>query len=556
MVRFFTTRAKVLLQKRQTTIFSAAVVIMATVALSRILGLIRDRMLIGRFTTEELGIYFAAFRVPNLIFELLVMGALSTAFIPVISALLAKEKSKEAFHVASSVMNIGSTLFAVIAILMFIFTREVASFIAPGFSAQQLDTMIPFIRIMLLGQVGPLLIGNFLTGILQSFRLFIVPAIAPVVYNVGIIAAIIFLTPTLGLYAPVWGVVIGAMLFFAIQIPLVYSVGYRHRLTFDWKNKDVKTVGKLMLPRTFGVAVSQVDATVDLILATLLGAPSVTYFNLAQHLQLVPVGLFGIPIAIAALPSLSISTVNNNKNEFKTLFISGIHQILFFVLPASVILVVLRIPLVRLVFGAHHFDWPATVLTGKTLAAFSVSLFAQSVVQLMSRAFFALQDSKTPVVVGVIAIISNIIFSIFFITNLGLPVWGLGLSASIASIINAFLLLVLIYNKISGFDLRVMFVPIIKMSIATAFTGVFLYVPMKLLDQLIFDTTRTINLIMLTIIVTVIGLGVYTGISFLLRLEEVALFKVFASKVVKIKSLLLDPPTEVVDNVDTQHMQN
>lgn len=555
MVKLFTQRAKVLFQKKQTTIFSAAVVIMATVAMSRILGLVRDRMLAGRFTTDELGVYFAAFRIPNLIFELLVMGALSTAFIPVISALVAKDKNKEAFYVASSVINIGSIILGIAGLLLFIFTKQVASFIAPGFSPEELEVLIPFTRIMLIGQVGPLLIGNFLTGILQSFRLFIVPAIAPVVYNIGIIGAILFLTPTLGLYAPVWGVVIGAFLFLIIQIPLVYSVGYRHRIVADYKNKDVRIVGKLMLPRTFGVAISQVDATVDLILATLLGARNVTIFNFAQHLQLVPVGLFGIPIATAALPSLSITTIRENKNEFKTLFINGIHQILFFVLPASVILVVLRIPLVRLVFGADHFDWEATVLTGKTVAAFSLSLFAQSIVQLMSRAFFALQDSKTPVIVGIIAIATNILLSVIFVTRIGLPVWGLGMSASIASIVNAFLLFILIYRKIGGFDLRSVFIPVIKMCIATAITGVSLYVPMKLLDQLIFDTTRTINLIMLTIVVTVIGLFVYILISFLLHLEEVALFKVFASKVIKVRQILLDTSSEVVDNVDTQHMK-
>ncbi len=554
MVRLFTQRVRLLFKKKQTTIFSAAFVIMTTVALSRVLGLVRDRMLAGRFTTDELGIYFAAFRIPNLIFELLVMGALSTAFIPVISSLLAKNKSDEAFHVASSIINIGSIIFGIVGLLLFIFTRQVADFIAPGFSQEELNVLIPFTRIMLIGQVAPLLIGNFLTGILQSFRLFIVPAIAPVVYNIGIIAAIIFLTPTLGLYAPVWGVVIGAILFFLIQIPLVYSVGYKHRLTLDYKNKDVRTVGRLMLPRTFGVAVSQIDATVDLILATLLGARSVTIFNFAQHLQLVPVGLFGIPIATAALPSLSIKTLSKNKKEFKTLFISGIHQILFFVLPASVMLVVLRIPLVRLIFGADHFDWESTVLTGKTLAAFSLSLFAQSTVQLLSRAFFALQDSKTPVIVGIVAIATNIFFSIIFITRMGLPVWGLGLSASIASVLNAVALLILMHKKVGGFNLKQFFVPIIKMGIATAITGVFLYVPMKLLDQLIFDTTRTINLIMLTVVVTIIGLGVYTGISFLLKLEEIVLFKVFAKKVIKMKQLFIDTPSEVVDNVDTQHM--
>lgn len=550
MVRFFAKRAKSLFHKQQTTIFSAAVVIMATVAASRFLGPIRDRMLAARFTADDLGIYFAAFRIPNLIFELLVMGALSTAFIPVISGLISKNKNEEAFKVASSVINIGTLVFLVFSSFLFIFSKEVARFIAPGFNESEISTLSIFTRVMLFGQVGPLLIGNFLTGILQSYKLFIVPALAPVVYNIGIIAAIFFLTPTLGLYAPVWGVVIGALLFLIIQIPLVYSVGYRYSLAADYKNKDVRTVGKLMLPRTFGLAISQIDTTVDLILSTLLGARNVTIFNFAQHLQLVPVGLFGIPIATAALPSLSANFVNNSKEEFKKLVTQAFHQILFFVLPASVILIVLRIPIVRLVFGADRFDWPATVLTGQTLAVFSLSLFAQSIIHLLARAFFALHDSKTPVVIGIFAITINTILSIFFITSLHLPVWGLALSASISSIFNALLLLIILYKNIGGINLRSFLIPVIKMGIATLITGVSLYIPMKLLDQLIFDTTRTINLIMLTAIVSIIGLFVYIFISWVLALEEVALFLVFAKKVIKIKELFIETPREMIDTGD------
>lgn len=550
MVKLFARKAAFLFQRKQTSIFSAAVVIMTTVAASRILGLVRDRMLAARFTADELGIYFAAFRLPNLLFELLVMGALSTAFIPVISGLITKNKDKEAFHVASSVINIGILAFLVVSTLLFIFSKEVATVIAPGFNEEELNRLATFTRIMLLGQVPPLLIGNFLTGILQSYKLFIVPALAPVVYNIGIILSIIFLTPTLGLYAPVWGVVIGAVLFLIIQIPLVYSVGYRYRFTADYKNKDVRTVGKLMLPRTFGMAVSQIDTTVDLILASLLGARNVTIFNFAQHLQLVPIGLFGIPIATAALPSLSASNVKQSRNEFINLLVSSFNQILFLVLPASVILIVLRIPIVRLVFGAERFDWQATVITGKTLAAFSISLAAQSVIHLLTRAFFALHDSKTPVVIGIVSIIINTVLSIIFISLLKLPIWGLGLSASIASIFNATLLMTILYKKLKGINLDKFLIPTLKMGIATIITGVSLYVPMKLLDQLIFDTTRTINLLMLTAVATSIGLLVYIFISWVLALEEVALFIVFAKKMVKVKQIFINTPAEVIESTD------
>lgn len=552
MVKLFARQAGFLFQKKQTSIFSAALVLMATIAASRVLGLVRDRLLAARFTTDELGVYFAAFRLPNLLFELLVMGALTTAFIPVISGLLSKKENKEAFSVASSVINMGCIVFTVVAIIFFIFSKSIAKIIAPGFNSEQLAELSSFTQIMLIGQVAPLLIGNFLTGILQSYRLFIVPALAPVIYNIGIIGAILFLTPTLGLYAPVWGVIIGAVLFLLIQIPLVYSIGYRYKFIADYKNKSVRTIGKLMLPRTFGMAISQIDTTVDLMLASFLGASSVTIFNFAQHLQLVPIGLFGIPIATAALPSLSASSAKNNKGEFINLFVNGFHQILFFVLPASVLLIVLRIPIVRLVFGAGMFDWADTVLTGKTLAAFSLSLFAQSLIHLLTRAFFALHDSKTPVVIGIIAIIINTVLSILFISSLHLPVWGLGLSASIASIVNALFLFLFLYKKLEGFKMAGFLIPVVKMGIATFITGISLYVPMKLMDQLIFDTTRTVNLIMLTAIVSIIGLIVYILISWILRLNEVALLIVFAKKAVNVKQIFQQAPTEAFDGDNIQ----
>ncbi len=555
MVKLFAARAGLLFHRRQTSILSAAVVIMITVAASRILGLVRDRILASNFTTEELGIYFAAFRIPNLLFELLVMGALSTAFIPVIAELVAKNKKEEVFHVTSSVITIGLVFILIASTLLTIFARPVAGLIAPGFNEEQLDKLVIFTRIMLLGQVIPLVIGNFLTGMLQSMKLFIIPALAPVFYNVGIIISIIFLTPMMGLYAPVWGVVLGAFLFLFIQIPLVYSNGYRFSLSFDYQNLKVRTIGKLMLPRTFGLAVSQIDTTVDLILASLLGASSVTIFNFAQHLQLVPIGLFGIPIATAALPSLSQNGMSGNKQEYKDLIIKALHQILFLVLPASIILVVLRIPVVRLVFGADRFNWSDTVLTGKTLAAFSISLFAQSTIHLITRAFFALQDSKTPVIVGIGAIIINTLLSAYFIMTLKLPVWGLGLSASIASIFNAFLLLIILYKKIGGLNLPRLIIPTIKMCFSTLITGISLYIPMKLLDQFVFDTTRTVDLIMLTAVATFIGLGVYIFCSWMLALEEVALFIILTKKVIKVKELFIETSREVVEEGNIQHTQ-
>lgn len=520
---------------------------MIAVAMSRFLGLIRDWLLVTKFTPELLGVYFAAFRIPNMIFELLVMGALTSAFIPIFTTYLDTKGKEEAFKLASTVINIGLFIFVIFAIFMIIFTKEVSRLLAPGFGQEEISLMVSFTRIIMIAQVFPLIIGTFFTGILQSFRSFLLPALAPVVYNLGIIVGIIFLSPFVGLYGPVFGVVLGAILFTLIQVPLVFSLGYKHYLNFDIHHPGARDVGKLMLPRTIGLAVSQIDTTIDLMLSTILGSVAVTVFNFAQHLQQVPIGLFGASIAQATLPNLSSAFAQKDQGEFKKIFFSAFHQILFFIIPLSAILIVLRLPIVRLVFGIRSLlDLPTTLDISKTLAFFSISLFAQALVQLIARSFYALHDSKTPVVAATFGVGSNTILSILFISYYHLEIWALALSTSIASIFHLLILLFLLHKKINLFDRLELFLPTIKISLSGMVAGVFLYIPIKLLDQLVFDTTKTINLIMLTSISTLVGLSVYFFLAWFLEVPEMnIIFKLFQKAKSFRRGVLLDTTAEV-----------
>ncbi len=517
------------------------------VLVSRVLGLVRDRLLSSYFAPEELGVYFAAFRIPNVIFELLVMGALTAAFIPVYTKYLADNRERDAERLATVLINLSVIILAIVAIPLFIAAPAISRLLAPGFDETQIVQMSSYTRFILLFQVGPLLIGNVLTGILQSHSLFLVPAAAPVFYNIGIIIGTIALSSVWGLWGPIVGVAIGAVLFAAIQIPLVIRLGYRHTLDIDPKLPGVKEVGRLMGPRTLGLAIAQIDITVDLMLASLLGARMVTIFNFAQHLQQLPVGLFGTTIAQAALPSLSQFAAKDKKEEFIATIHAAIHQILFWVLPASVLFMVLRIPVVRLVFGASRFDWAATVDTGMTLSAFSVSLFAQALIHILARGFYALYDSKTPVGVGIVTVILNSVLSTLFILVFHLPVWSLGLSTSIASIINAVALLYLLDKKMRGIISRVLVVPAIKMGIAAAVTGAALYVPLKLLDQLVFDTTRTFGLLLLTGVSAGLGIVTYFFLSWVLGVTQVYSVLKATRKIQAFRGFFLEPAQEVVN---------
>ncbi len=535
------------LTTRQQSVRSAAVVLVSMVFTSRVLGLFRDRLLNARFAPDELGVYIAAFRLPNLIFELLVMGALTSAFIPVFTKYVTQKNEREGFGMAAALMNLSLVVLGVAAIPILIWTEAFSRFLAPGFTPAQITQMASFTRVMILAQVVPLLIGNFFTGILQSYNLFLVPAIAPVVYNLGIILGIITLTPQLGLYAPVVGVGVGAVLFMSIQLPLVFRVGYRHRLDFNYKHKGVMEVFRLIGPRTLGLAVSQIDSSVDLILASLLGARMVTVFNFAQQLQQLPVGLFGVSVAQAALPTLSAASITDDTSSFKKSITSAIHQILFFVLPASSLFIVLRIPVVRLVFGASRFDWEATVLTGMTLSMFAISIFAQSLVNVLARGFYALYDSKTPVIVSIVSISINTVASIIFVRVLGWPVWSLGLSTSIASIVNVSVLFFLLNKRVGGFAKGELFGPAIKMLAAASISGIAVFLPLKVFDQLVFDTTRTFGLFLLTGIVGGIGLLVYLLLVWVMDVNEIKTFITLISRVRKPKAVLLQPVNEVIN---------
>jgi putative peptidoglycan lipid II flippase len=527
MVKNFIKSGANLINGRQTSILSAALVLMIAVLGSRVLGLIRDRTLASAFfgggSEWQLDVYFAAFRLPDMLFQLLVLGALSAAFIPVYSSFMHKDK-EEAWKIVNGVINLSCLGFFIFASLIFVFAYPLCNLIAPNFSGQQIDLMVNLTRIMLLPQFF-FIISNYFTGVLQSNQRFLVPAIAPIFYNLGIILGIELLSPRIGIYGPTIGVGIGLVFQFLIQWPLIKKLGYRYQPILGINIKGVRKIGKLMLPRTLGLAVDQIELTLAVILGTAMSTGSLSIFYFAQHLQAVPVGLFGLTIGQAALPILSkeIETEEDSK-QFKNLFTSSFKQILYLVLPASVLLLVLRVPLVRIAIGVKNFPWEATILTGQVVAAFTVSIVAQAVIQLLVRAFYALQDTKTPLYVGGAAVFINVILSLWFVKVLNLDVVGLALAISVSSFIQAIILFFLLNKKIGNLALATINISLFKMVLASLLMGISLWTPMRLLDQFILDTTRTIQLIILILVASGIGFMVYLSFSKILQIEELDQF--------------------------------
>lgn len=541
---------------QQKSIFSAAVIIMLTIAASRLLGLIRNRILAHFFTAETLAVYFAAFRLPETVFEVLVFGTLSSAFIPTFTSYLSRQEEKEAWDVALAVINLAVILFVFLAIFLFVFAKPLYRLIAPGFSPSQVELTANLARILLLVQ-GFFILSYFLTAVLESFQRFLIPAFSPLFYNLGIILGTIFLAGKLGIYGPTLGAVFGAFLHFFIQVPLAFHLGFRPRVFINISSPGVRKIGRLAVPRIIELSFLQISKAAELFLASLVSSAAYTYYTFANSLQLLPVGLFGTSIAKAALPSLSYQTASGNLAKFKETLFSLSRQIIFLTFPFSVFLAVLRIPLVRLAFGAAQFTWQSTVQTGLTLSAFSLGITAQALAYLLTRAFYALHDTKTPVAISVETMFLNIFLGIVFILIFKLPIWSLALAFSLSSIFQVGFLGYFLKKKIS-FSFSSLFFYLIKIIFSSFFSGGVMFFFLKILDRsvwdkklsflrwlglslpvpfdrFILDTRYTVNLIYLTALVSFLGFLNYFCWAKILKIEEVTVLTKLFSKFKKPK---------------------
>lgn len=546
MVKNIVKRGLQALTQKQSNIFTAAFFIVATTVFGQILGILKYRLLVAIFgASSDLGVFLASFRIPDFLFQIFITGALSTSFIPIFSEFISQNKKEEANRFTSAILSYGVAVFVVISAIIIVFAYPLSHLIAPGFSDSELRLMANLMVIIQLSQIF-FVVGIVFSGILQSYQHFLVPGIASALYNFGIIIGITVFSAIfgLGIYGATFGVVIGAFFFFVTQLPLLRGTGFRFKITFQ-RDEAVKKIAKLMVPRSLTLLVAQIAITANVFFASFTTARGLVILELAQTLMLAPVLLFGQSIAQATFPSLALKS--KEPNEFVSIFVSSLNQILYLTLPISAILIVLRIPIVRLFFGASRFDWDATVATGFTLAFLGISIAAQSAIYLFSRAFFALKDSQTPFFITLFSVLINIALSYYFILVLNLPVYYLGISYTIGSFISFILLLITLNAKVMLPKLEII-ITTMKIVIATLVMGVALYIPIKLLDQLVFDTTRTINLLILTGIASLTGIIAYIFFTWLLDIKEayyiievVKRFK-YRDKIIKQIGELLEGP--------------
>lgn len=463
---------KILNEKPTQSIAAAAFIISLAGVASRVLGFLRDRILAGQFGAgDTLDAYYAAFRIPDLIYSLMIAGALSAAFIPIFTELIAKEKEDKAWDFTSGILSLQMVLTGGISLLLILFAPWIMKLITPGFAGDKMELTVAMTRVMFLSSFL-LGISGIVGGVLVSFKKFLMYSLAPIFYNLGIIIGALFFVGRMGPIGLAWGVVLGALLHILVQYPSIKFSGFTFKPVFlsAFGDKQVRKFLRLMIPRTITIAVTQLNIMVVTILASTLAAGSLAAFSFANNIQSAPLGLFGISFAIAVFPTLSSLSAKKDKYNFVQTFSRTFRQILFFVIPLSMFLFVLRAQTVRVLLGSGKFDWNDTIMTFQVLGILTVSLFAQSLIPLLTRAFYALQNTKTPLYIAIVSTLVNVIAAIILIKQYGL--FGLAIAFSLDSVVNMFLLAIFLRKELAGIDGRNIFQATVKIVVASLFGGV------------------------------------------------------------------------------------
>ena len=470
------------MQSGNRQIARAAGTVMAAMILSQLFGLAAKSLLAGTFgTAAESDAFIAANRFSEILFNLVAGGALASAFVPTFTGLLTQEDRDGAWRLASAVANVVTLVLTGLAVLAALFAPLVVRYIlAPGWNAtdpQKEQLAAELLRIQLPAAVIFGLSG-LVMGILNAHQRFLYSALAPAMYQVGWIFGLAVLAPTMGVYGLAWGVVIGAALHLGLQLPFLFRLaGRRYLPTLGLNFPPLREVIRLMGPRLISVAVTQLNFLVNTALATLAFMPegSLISISLAFTLMIMPQAAIAQSIGIASLPTFSAQAARGRLDELRTSLGAALRGVLLLALPASLGLILLRVPLVQLIYQHGEFDTRSTELVAWALLWYAAGLVGHSLLEVVTRAFFALKDTRTPTIVTSIAMGLNLVFSVTFsllFNAIGwLPFGGLALANSLATFLEVGTLLVLLRRKAGGLGGRQVLIALGKGGLAAVGMG-------------------------------------------------------------------------------------
>ena len=495
----------------------AGIIVSAAFLVSRVLGYVRLVVIGNTFgASPELDAFFAAFRIPDLIFQLVAAGALSAALVPVVSTLFTTNEHARAWRVVSTVINlmlIGLLLFAT---AFFLLAPVIVPIITPGFEGTQLDETIRLTRIMLLSPIF-LAMGAVATSVLNAGGRFAAAAVAPIVYNLAIIGAALLLAPSLGVTGLALGVVAGSLGHLLVQIRPLSRLGFRYDARIEASDPQARKALTLMAPRAIGLGVSQLTFIVTTSLATTLQPGAVSDLNFAFALLQIPLGIIGVPLGVVLLPSLSRDAAVGNELSFAGLLTRALRLLIYVMVPIAVVTAVCRQPIVDVLFGTGKIAAGDLQLIAVTLTAFLVGLPAHALIAVLARAFYARQDTVTPVLAAIAAVAINCTLAILFVGPFGLQ--GIAIAIAIAAWIEAIALLTILYRRLHHFELRGLGRVSIESIVGSLIAGVVAYGVLAIVSGALGDAGRLLLLVELVIVGAAFA-AAYALVSLALRIPE------------------------------------
>ncbi|HLD21213.1 MAG TPA: murein biosynthesis integral membrane protein MurJ [Patescibacteria group bacterium] len=534
MLKFF--------QRESKTIIGAATIVGVLSFVSRIVGLVRDRILAGTFGAgDTLDVYYAAFKIPDVVYNLIVVGALSASFIPLFLSHYHKPLGKaRAWEFTNNALHLIGGMTILLSIGLVLFAEPLAALVAPGFHEAKQLRVADFMRVMFLGQIL-LAISMIYGSVLQSLKKFLLFSLAPIFYNIGIIVGALLLVDVFGVIGLAWGVVLGAFLHLVVQMFGVWESGYRYRWTFRPRAEDMREMIRLMGPRTVGLAINQLMLLLLTIIASTFVVGSLTVFQFAYNIEFFPVGIIGVSFAIAVFPTLSEMASRNDTQGLIETIVSTTRQLLYLLVPMMLLFLIFRAQIVRVVVGAGAFDWAATIATADTLAFFALTFIPQSMIFVLARAFYALHDTLSPLIIALVSALVGILSAFLLKDQFG--VIALAIAYSIASLINALLLWIFLRQKLGTLRESSILTLVFKLSVAGMLAGLVMQLGKPVVLTFL-SLDSFFGVLFQAILAGGLGLLVYVGIASLLRVEEQKRF--FES--LKRSTLRQSRPQEVVSD--------
>lgn len=499
----------------------AAGMIMLLILASRILGFVRETLTGQLFSRMETDAFFQAFLIPDLMYYLLVGGALSAAFIPVFTEYLSRRNEREAWEIGNTFINSAILALAAVVVLGMIFAPALGRLVAPGFSGEQQVLLIRLIR-MMFPAVGFTAVASLFMGVLNSYQHFFAPAFGPNVYNVFIIAGAAFFGARYGVTGMAIGVVVGAAFNLLTQVIFLREKRALYRPELNWRHPGFRRMLILMAPAVVGLSVTQINLAVNSALASKLAEGSITALRFASRLIQLPLGIFGMAISTAFFPTMTRQIATGDVDGFKATFSRGLRFILFITLPSAMGLIVLSNPIVGLLFQYGRFTAANASATAYALVFYSIGLFANTAILIIPRAFYSLQDTVTPMLVGVSTMVLNVLLNLAFLQFTNLKHGGLALAFSITGVINMLAALILLRRKLHEIDGTRIMTTFVKSLAVSGVMGVvvfFVYRASSVLLRPLIGAGRLFDLIVVGLGL-VVGLVVYLGIAHIMKMPE------------------------------------